>query len=325
MTFAEYEAKCRMVQAWMYENRQKGQKPNSFSPFAEPGRTVLETGEVCLNDIAYGTEYPNSYFDLWYPDDKNEKRPTFVYIHGGGFLFGDKTSGDPLAAGTSGNEKLISIVRAGFNLVNVNYALAPDYRFPVQVKQIDELMRYLILHAEELHLDMRHVALSGGSAGADITEIYGACVVNPEYAAALGIQPVMTEDTLRVLAIDEAALDSRTFFDTENMMAMLMTWIGDVGTAYEGTHLLLNAKEHIRDHFIPSWINTSNQEKYFVCEALDLAEKLKQIGCAHDLVYFPADQAALPHGYVDEMASNPLAREAFDRMIAFVREHISVK
>lgn len=314
------DSKCRALQRLVYKKVYNGRKPNSFDPWNTPGKRTLDNGLALFNDLCYGATYPNSYFDVWYPDDSGKRRPTFLYLHGGGFLFGDKSSGDPLAAGQGGSAKLLKIVQAGYNLVNANYALAPAYRFPAQIRQLDELLRYLISHADELHLDMTRVCLSGGSAGADMTEIYGVCVTNPEYAARLAVQPVMSAENLQVLAIDEAALDSRTF--DKNMYAMLLCWLGEKRKDYAGKHLLLNAKEHIRTGFIPSWINTSNRGEYFVREAVDLAARLEAIGCAHDLVYFTAQQADLDHGYMDLLDSNAFAKEAFDRMLQFVGAHI---
>ena len=314
------ELKCRALQKAVYSKVYKGHKPNSFEPWKAPGRMELDGGIVCRNDIAYGNTYPNSHFDLWYPDESGEKRPTFVYFHGGGFLFGDKTTGDPLAAGEGGNSKLRKIVEAGYNLVNANYALAPKFRFPVQMEQVDQLMRYLTEHAEELHLDMTRVILGGGSAGANMTEIYGACVVNPDYAGKLGIHPFMTTEHLRVLAIDEAALDTHTFDD--NMFTMLSCCLGENKRDYAGKLTLMNAKEYIRDIYIPSWINTSNRGEYFIRDAVDLAAKLESIGCEYDLVYFTREQSDLDHGYMDLLDENEFAKEAFDRMIQFIQEHI---
>lgn len=311
---------CRMMQKYVFFKTAKGQKPNSFTCHTQPGRKVLETGEICYNDLCYGTEYPNSFFDLWLPNDSGEKRPVFVKIHGGGFLFGDKSFGDPLAVGNGGDSRQQKLLQAGYAVVNVNYALAPNYRFPVQLKQVDQLLRHLIEHEKEYHVDMSRVCLSGESAGADLTEIYGVCVVNPDYAAQIGVKPVMTSDNLRVLAIDEAALDSRVF--DKSIYIMCMCWLGDSNWNYQGKHLLMNAKEHIRDRYIPAWINTSNRCVHFEREADDLAAILEKIGCEHELIHFTKEQADLYHGYVELLDTNPWAKKAFDSLQAFVAKHI---
>lgn len=316
------DVKCRAVQAGVYAKLYKGHKPNEWEPWKEPGEHTLANGLICRNDIQYSEKYPNSFFDVWYPDDQKVSRPVVVYFHGGGFIFGDKTTGDPLADGGGSANKLIEIVKLGYAVINANYALAPEYRFPVQIEQVDLLMRYLRDHANELMLDMNRVCLSGGSAGADLTEIYGVCVCNPEYAQKLGISPVMTKEQLKVLLIDEAALDANVF--EANMFAMLGCWTGAEKDAKEGVMKLINAKEFIRASFIPSWVNASNEgcEKggFFSTEAIALKEKLDAIHVDCDLVYFPG--AGLPHGYMDQFDRNPQGKEALTRMLAFLQKYI---
>ncbi len=294
------DLKCEAVQKAVYAKLYKGHKPNEWEPWNAPEVKTLENGMVCRSDVKYGETYPNSFADIWYPDDSGEKRPAVVYFHGGGFIFGNKSAGDPLQTGGGGVGKLEAIVKAGYILVNADYALAPEYRFPVPILQCDELLRYLISHEEELHLDMSHVCLSGGSAGANMTVIYAACVCNPDYAGMLGVNPAMTQENLKVLAIDEAALDASVF----------------VG--------IINAKNFICDTFIPSWINASNEPNdesgYFITEGRGLKKKLDEIGVPNDLVFFPG--AKLPHGYMDQMDHEPHAKEAFERMMAFIQKYI---
>ena len=315
------DLKCRVLQAAVYKKMYNGHKPNEWKPWNTPRVKTFPNGLVCNSDLKYGETYPNSFADIWYPDNSMEKRPVVVYFHGGGFIFGNKSSGDPLQTGGGGIGKLEAIVRAGYILVNADYALAPQYRFPVPILQCDELFHYLIAHQEELHLDMSRVCLSGGSAGANMTVIYAACVCNPDYAALLGIKPIMTRENLKVLAIDEAALDSSVF--DSNMYAMLGCATGAKSNTPEAV-AIINAKNYIHDNFIPSWINASNEPNdengYFITEGRGLKKKLDEIGIPNDLVFFPG--ARLPHGYMDQMDQEPHAKEAFDRMMKFIKQYI---
>ena len=312
---------CRTLQKVIYKKIYKGHRPNEWKPWKESSETVLENGVVCRNDLKYSEHYPNSFLDIWYPDASGRKRPVVVYFHGGGFIFGDKTTGDPLAAGSGGSGKLMEIVRAGYILVNGNYALAPEYRFPSQIQQVDELFCFLMEHAEELHLDMSRVCLSGGSAGADLTEIYGTCVCSVSYAKKLGVTPVMTRDNLKVLVVDEAALDASVF--DGNMYAMLGCWTGAKKNRPEGENALINAKEFIEDTYIPTWVNASNEgggEGFFIVEARGLKEKLDGMHVDCELVFFPGQE--LPHGYMDQYEKNPLARQALDSMLRFIGKYL---
>lgn len=154
-----------------------------------------------------------------------------------------------------------------------------------------------------------------------MTVIYAACVCNPDYAALLGVKPVMTRETLKVLAIDEAALDASVF--DKNMYAMLGCATGAKRNTPEAVGIL-NAKAYLRDSFIPSWINASNEPNdetgYFITEGRGLKEKLDEIGVPNELVFFPG--AKLPHGYMDQMDTEPHAKEAFTRMIDFIKKYI---
>ena len=154
-----------------------------------------------------------------------------------------------------------------------------------------------------------------------MTEIYAACVCNPDYAAELGFDPVMTQKNLKVLAIDEAALDASVY--DGNMYAMLGCAVGAKRNTPQAVKII-NAKTYIRDSFIPSWINASNEpndEKgYFITEGRGLKKKLDEIGVPNDLVFFPG--AKLPHGYMDQLDAEPHAKEAFERMMRFIRTYI---
>lgn len=315
------DLKCTLLQKAIYCKLYKGHKPNEWNPWNAPEVKKPENGLVCRSDVKYGETFPNSYLDIWYPDDSGAKHPVVVYFHGGGFIFGNKSSGDPMQTGSGGVGKLEAIVKAGFILVNADYALAPQYRFPAQILQCDELMRFLIAHEDDFHLDMSRVCLSGGSAGANITEIYAACVCSGEYAAKLGVKPSLTRRELKVLAIDEAALEPDVF--DKKMYTMLGCAVGAKRNTPEAVGII-NAKNYICDSFIPSWINASNEPNdetgYFITEGRSLKKKLDEIGVPNELVFFPG--AKLPHGYMDRMESDPYAMQAFNSMMTFIQKYI---
>lgn len=75
------DIKCLAVQKAVYLSLYKGHKPNEWEPWKESEKTIYENGLICYNDIRYGNSYPNSFFDVWYPDDKKEKKPVVVYLN----------------------------------------------------------------------------------------------------------------------------------------------------------------------------------------------------------------------------------------------------
>ena len=78
-------------------------------------------------------------------------------MHGGGYIAGDKQYKNPL---------LSKIAEQGYIVVNINYALAPDSKYPTQLKQIDRAVRFIKHNQHELPINFDQVVFGGDSAGA---------------------------------------------------------------------------------------------------------------------------------------------------------------
>ena len=107
-------------------------------------------------DLAYGPHARNA-LDLWLA---RSERPTplLVYIHGGGFVKGDKSSA---------STRLIQrALDSGVSFAAVNYRFLASA--PVQdiLRDCARAVQYLRSRAGEFHLDKTRVAVMGSSAGA---------------------------------------------------------------------------------------------------------------------------------------------------------------
>lgn len=99
---------------------------------------------------------PDGYFQAGY-----RKYPVVVNFHGGGFALGSATD-DARWAST-----VIKHVDAVF--VSVEYRLAPEFPFSVGLEDGSDAIIYLASHATELQLDSERIAISGFSAGGNLT------------------------------------------------------------------------------------------------------------------------------------------------------------
>ena len=141
-----------------------GKPLNSYEPLNEPQNGLKENGQYLISEIRYAEDYPNSFRDIIYPDAKREAdRPTLFYFHGGGFFAGSKNMGDPLAANEA-TALLDDLCAAGYNIVNVDYALVPDAHFPVPLIQANQAFSYIMEHGEDYHLNTEKIILMGSSA-----------------------------------------------------------------------------------------------------------------------------------------------------------------
>lgn len=84
----------------------------------------------------------------------------FLNLHGGGFIEGDAKLMGTIC------QKLAD--RLGILVVNVNYRLSPDYRYPYQCREIDVVCDWLARSVQELGIDPAHIGIGGYSAGATL-------------------------------------------------------------------------------------------------------------------------------------------------------------
>jgi acetyl esterase/lipase len=112
-----------------------------------------------VKDAKYGAHERN-VLDLW--KAKSDKpTPVVVYIHGGGFRAGDKSSLSPA---------LLARCRdAGISVAAINYRLSQHAPFPAPMLDGARAVQLLRSKAKDWNLDPARVAATGGSAGAGIS------------------------------------------------------------------------------------------------------------------------------------------------------------
>ena len=109
-------------------------------------------------DVIYGPHERNR-LDLWLAPSA-KPTPLLVFIHGGGFVGGDKRN---IPA------DLIAQARGrGWSVASLNYRLAQKAKYPAAMEDGRRAVQYLRWKAREYNFDPQRFAASGGSAGAVI-------------------------------------------------------------------------------------------------------------------------------------------------------------
>jgi acetyl esterase len=87
--------------------------------------------------------------------------PVILYIHGGGWVFGNAHTHDRLirefATGT------------GAAVVFVNYTLSPEAHYPVAIEESYAALQWIAEHGAEQRLDASRIAIAGDSVGGNMT------------------------------------------------------------------------------------------------------------------------------------------------------------
>ena len=115
--------------------------------------------------------------------------PVLVYFHGGGWVFGNIDSVDRTCRALAN--------AAGCIVVNVEYRLAPENKFPAAVDDAYAAVRYVSEHAAEFGADPGRIAVGGDSAGGNLAAVV--CLMardrgGPRLAFQLLVYPVTDYD-----------------------------------------------------------------------------------------------------------------------------------
>ena len=133
-------------------------------------RVKFPGGVVGYPELTYATipGYRPLHLDLYQPPGPRVAHPLLVYIHGGGWAFGQ-----PRQSGAFANwpDVLALIASRGYVVASVSYRLSSEAPFPAAIQDVKAAIRWLRAHAHQYGIDPKHVGVWGGSAGGHLAAL----------------------------------------------------------------------------------------------------------------------------------------------------------
>lgn len=134
-------------------------------------------------DVKYGPD-PRHRLDIFVPTGGAARAPVIVFVHGGGFVGGDKGAPDAPFYNNVG----LWAARSGCIGVTMTYRLAPGAPWPAGSQDVGAAVRFLHANVENLGGNPNGIFLMGQSAGA--VHVAGYVAENGRVAGAIMISGI---------------------------------------------------------------------------------------------------------------------------------------
>lgn len=257
------------------------------------------TGEA---DVPYGSG-PDERYDVW---RSGTDRPVVFWVHGGGWIGGDK-------AHLASYAKILA--DRGFEVVVVNYTLSPAARYPVALRQVCRALEVVLAGSR------RPYVLAGDSAGAHLAAQVATLLTEPGYAARVGLSPqagrpagVLLHCGIYAPSLGRDARGLGGWLVRTIAMSYLGTTDFDAPVFEE-----VDLPRQVSPDFPPTWISGGNADP-LTDQGRAFAARLAELGVPVTPVFYPADhQPPLMHEYQLKLTL-PAARSALDSSVAFLHD-----
>ena len=238
--------------------------------------------------------------------------PALVYLHGGGWTLFSIDTHDRLMREYA--------QRAGVAVVGVDYALAPEARYPVALHQVAAVVEWL-RGGHASGIDGTRLALGGDSAGGNLA-----------LAAAMLLRGRTPAASLRALVLNYGAygrsIESAShrrysgpeyLLNSTEMLGFWCDYLGDDG-AHDDDPLaqpLLATLDRLRE-LPPAWLAVA-QCDVLHDDSIAMAERLRDAGVSTSCVVYPGTT----HGFVEAMSLAAVSRRALDETAAWLHRQLA--
>lgn len=297
----------------MEDNKEeKTKKPNRgmakfriglYSTLANGINVILDTDRkntkvLHKKDIAYDTHKLCTY-DIYTKPALIESRPTIFYIHGGGFVAGDKKYYHHICK---------DLALSDYIVVSVNYPLAPE----VSVKEQIDYCNKAITHACKNigKIDLSNCFLCGDSAGAALLGMILIGWKNKNLKKPVNLKIRATGllyglfDGSKLKGLLKRYLDAPYEYNGE----------GTVDDFYEEFAVLKNI-----DKSFPPSVVFSSQSDFIGEQSLAMIDKLEELKIPHEYVIFKKGLTTY-HGYINIKDTAPY-KKTMQKLINFYKKH----
>ena len=225
-------------------------------------------------------------------------RPTLIYFHGGGFVYGDLDSHDALCRRLANH--------GGFRVIAIDYRLAPEHPYPAAIEDAIAVTKHIVRDSTVYGVDAGNLAVGGDSAGGCLSAIVAREAARREFAT-LRLQLLIYPVTVSGQQTASREAYAEGYFLTEESMAWFDSHYvpESVDRTSEWISPLLHAPP---SGLAPAYVITAGFDP-LLDEGKAYADLLANAGIATEYLDYPSQV----HGFVSFTAFSSDAEIAIER------------
>ena len=242
-------------------------------------------------DVAYAPQSPSQVLDIYLPEEGEGPFPTYIFVHGGAYIAGDKQDLQFLLA--------VDGVNRGYAVVSVEYRKALESKAPNALYDVKAAIRFLRAHAADYRLDPDRFAIGGDSAGAYYA-VFAAATAGigaldgpePVFPAVSGaVKAVVAQCGCYDLLIfapppEVEAAAPKEFVPGQIPINLMSLFVGANPRLYPDLAAWLNPLTWIAEDFPPTLVQVGNRDAVVPCSESEKLAAVIEARCGKERVRF---------------------------------------
>jgi acetyl esterase len=270
------------------------------------------------NDLTYDSDYDRSTFDIYYPKDTTEAVPVVFWVHGGGYVGGDKEGTKEFAAYLADQGQVA--------VVSLNYEWAPSLEYPGQVKQINQAYQSIKKDADKYPmLDFNRVIFGGDSAGSQIAGQFLAIQTNSDYAKDMQMEQVIPAKDIKGFISYCGPVDLKQMAHQSSDDRFMKFFVKTVAWSLLGTKDWKNSSElqqvslvdKLTKDFPPTYITDGNAFS-FQDQGIAFDQQLTELGVPVQSLFYKDVEKEVTHEYQFDYSMEE-SQTCFDQTLDFLK------
>jgi len=247
-----------------------------------------------------------------------EKSPAVLLIHGGGWKEGDKRQPREIEFGTT-------LAENGYVAASINYALRSAGKFPLNLQDCKNGVRYLRAHADELGIDPDRISVMGGSAGGHLALLVAYTADQP-YLAPTQPYPGISDKVSCVvdfygisnLATRKETDPSGKPLKIEPLDSTTQSIFGSTPQDWKKASPVSYVKRNVPPTLI---LHGRKDTTVDSDQSQELADALKKAGATYEIIWLPNAPHSFSFQYAVPKSKKPLEKDVGPAVLSFLKKY----